>query len=128
LEKWRSWRRAGRADRGAAPAGAAPGAAPGPGRGTPPAIPADPKWTLYGPGLDYDYDRQNGGNVEDRGTPRRELAWRGGIVLAEAGKRPRMIGSLGDPDALMALITPTNGINFTSSRGAASSRTSSTAT
>ena len=46
------------------------------------------------------------GNVEDRGTPRRELAWRGGIVRTEAGKPPRVIGSLGDADALMALVKP----------------------
>jgi hypothetical protein len=60
---------------------------------------------LYGPGLDYDYDRLMAGNVEDRGTDRREVAWRGSIVRAEAGKRPRVIGSLGDPAALMELFT-----------------------
>jgi hypothetical protein len=31
-------------------------------------VPADPKWTLYGPGLDYDYDLIMAGNVEGRGT------------------------------------------------------------
>jgi 3-keto-disaccharide hydrolase len=89
----------------AAPSGSA--SAPPPparGRGTPPQVPANPKWTLYGPGLDYDYDRLMAGNVEDRGTDRRELAWRGSIVRAEAGKRPRVIGSLGDPAALMELF------------------------
>jgi hypothetical protein len=54
--------------------------------------------------LDFDYDRKMAGNFEDRGTPRREVAWRGGIVRAEAGKRPRLIGTIGDADALMALI------------------------
>jgi hypothetical protein len=69
-----------------------------------PAIPADPRWTLYGPGLDFDYDRQMAGNVEERGTPRREIAWRGGFVRAEPGKRPRVIGVIGAADALMAQI------------------------
>ena len=69
-----------------------------------PAVPADPKWTLYGPGLDFDYDRKMAGNVEDRGTPRREIAWRGGIALAERDVRPRLIGAIGDADILMALI------------------------
>jgi hypothetical protein len=69
-----------------------------------PAVPSDPKWTLYGPGLDFDYDRKMAGNVEDRGTPRREVAWRGGIVRTEAGKRPRLIGTIGDADALMTRI------------------------
>jgi Domain of Unknown Function (DUF1080) len=86
-------------------AGRQSGAARGGGSGLPPLrIPSDPKWTLYGPGLDIDYDRKMAGNVEDRGTPRREIAWRGGVVRAESGKRPRLIGAIGDPDALMALI------------------------
>ena len=69
-----------------------------------PVIPADPKWTLYGPGLDFDYDRKMAGNVEDRGTPRREVAWRGGVVRAAPAVRPRLIGVVGDADALMAVI------------------------
>jgi len=69
-----------------------------------PAIPTDPKWTLYGPGLDFDYDRKMAGNVEDRGTPRREVAWRGGVVRAAPAVRPRLIGVVGDTDALMAVI------------------------
>jgi hypothetical protein len=71
------------------------------GRANAPAVPSDPRWTLYGPGFDYDYDRLMAGNVEDRGSERREVAWRGGIVRAEPGKRPRLIGTIGDPDALM---------------------------
>lgn len=78
------------------------GQAPGRGRGPVFQVPADPQWTLYGYGLDYDYDRQMAGNVEERGTPRREIAWRGGIVRAEAGKPARLIGSVGDADALLA--------------------------
>jgi len=67
-------------------------------------IPIDPKWTLYGPGLDFDADRKMAGNVEERGTPRREIAWRGGLVRAERNARPRLIGTVGDADALMARI------------------------
>jgi hypothetical protein len=90
---------------GAGAAGA-PGAARAGGRGPqpPPQIPSDPRWMLYGPGLDYDADRRNNGNVEERGTARRILAPRGSIVRAEAGKRPRIIGTIGDADALMDRI------------------------
>jgi hypothetical protein len=70
-----------------------------------PQVPSDPRWTLYGPGLDFDQDRKMAGNVEERGTPRREIAWRGGMVRAEAGKRPRLIGAIGDADALMQTIS-----------------------
>ena len=83
------------------------GAGAGRGRGAAgPQVPADPRWTLYGPGLDFDQDRVMAGNVEERGTPRREIAWRGGIVRAEAGQRPRLIGTIGDADALMKKIDP----------------------
>jgi|RhiMethySRZTD1v2_1073278.scaffolds.fasta_scaffold534212_1 3-keto-disaccharide hydrolase len=75
----------------------------GTGRGGP-QVPSDPRWTLYGPGLDFDQDRKMAGNVEERGTPRREVAWRGGMVRAESGKRPRLIGTLGDAAALMGAI------------------------
>jgi hypothetical protein len=82
----------------------APPAGTARGRGTPPAVPSDPKWTLYGPGFDYDYDRLMAGNVEDRGADRREVAWRGGIVRTEAGNRPRLIGAIGDADSLMQVF------------------------
>jgi hypothetical protein len=59
---------------------------------------------LFGPGMDNDADRRNTGHVEDRGTARRFVAWRGSVVRAEAGKVPRVIGSLGDADALMETI------------------------
>ncbi len=85
-------------------AGRAPAAGAGRGRGL--QVPSDPRWTLYGPGFDFDADREMAGNVEERGTPRREIAWRGLIVRAEAGKRPRAIGGLGDPDVLEGLIKP----------------------
>jgi hypothetical protein len=84
----------------------ASGAARGARGGTPPQVPSDPRWTLYGPGMDYDADRRMSGNVEERGTPRREVAWRGAIVRTEAGKRPRVVGSLGDADALMGVMKP----------------------
>lgn len=87
---------------GGAAAGRGAGAARG--RGAPPAVPADPRWTLYGPGMDNDADRVNTAIVEDRGTARRWVAWRGSIVRAEAGKLPRVIGSFGDPAALMEHI------------------------
>ncbi len=65
-----------------------------------------PDGRSYGPGFDYDADREMAGNVEERGTERREIAWRGGIVSAEPGRRPRLIGTLGDADALKAFVKP----------------------
>ena len=85
-------------------AGQPAAAAPARARGSLPAVPSDPRWTLYGPGFDYDYDRLMAGNVEDRGSERREVAWRGGIVRAAPGTRPRLIGTLGDADSLMEVF------------------------
>jgi hypothetical protein len=86
--------------------GAGPRAGGAPTRGPVFQVPADPRWTLYGPGLDFDADLQMAGNVEERGTARREIAWRGGIARAASGVRPRLVGSLGDADALRAWLVP----------------------
>jgi 3-keto-disaccharide hydrolase len=97
----------------AVPAPAAPfspaAAAAAAGRGRrgpqpPPQIPSDPRWMLYGPGCDYDADRRNSGNVEERGTARRLLAPRGSIVELLAGQRPRTIGAIADGATLMDLM------------------------
>jgi hypothetical protein len=45
------------------------------------------------------------GNVEDRGTPRRR--WSGAAAWFEPNQASASLdGSIGDPDALMALIKP----------------------
>jgi hypothetical protein len=91
-------------------AGPAPGAAPGGGAGAgaggrapqpPPDVPSDPRWMLAGPGCDFDADRRNSGNIEERYTPRRILAARGLAVRIDSGVPPRIVGTFGDPDALM---------------------------
>ena len=97
----------------AAPSPPAPPRAGGParggagrGRGAPPQVPSDPRWMLYGPGMDNDADRRNTGHVEDRNTARRFISWRGSVVRTEAGKLPRVLASLGDPEVLMNAIKP----------------------
>jgi hypothetical protein len=94
--------------------------APGPaaGRGTAPAtanrpqqpafaVPADVKWNVTGYSLDFDYGRDNDGNVQDTGgRTEQQIGWRGHVIRMEPGKRPRSIGSLGDRDALAQAIKP----------------------
>jgi len=102
---------AGRAAGGPAPAaGGAPGtagAAPpaaGTGRAAqpPPAVPSDPRWNVIGEGMDFDYPQGNNGNVQDVGAGRTdaEIGWRGDVVRAENGKRPRRLAVIADHDAL----------------------------
>ena len=91
---YRSWTdpdRAGRLGPAAPPAGGnARGAeAGGPGAGRrgraalpPPQIASEPRWMLYGPGLDFDADRRNSGNVEERGSARGEFWRRAGSPCA----------------------------------------------
>ena len=65
-------------------------------------MPSDPKWDVTGYALDFDYARDNDGNVQDTGgRAETQIVWRGNIVRMEANKRPRSIGSLGDREALM---------------------------
>ena len=59
---------------------------------------------LYGAGMDNDADRRTTGNIEDRGTARRLIGWRGAVVRTAAGKLPSLIGTLGDPDVLREVI------------------------
>lgn len=102
---------AGRAAAGPARAGGATAGAARAGGATPrvaqppPAVPSDPRWNVTGYALDFDYARDNDGNVEDTsGRGEAEIAWRGSIVRMEPGKRPRALGSIGDRDALMDTI------------------------
>ena len=69
------------------------------------AVPADPRWNVIGYSLDFDYGRDNDGNVQDTGgRTETQIAWRGHMVRMEAGQRPRAIGLLGDRGALMEKI------------------------
>ena len=63
-----------------------------------PQIPSDPKWTLYGPGLDIDYDRKMAGNVEDRAH--RAGRWRGAAAWFE----PNQASALARLDPLAILM------------------------
>jgi hypothetical protein len=94
---------AGAAGAAAGAAGAAPAAA-GTGRAAqpPPAVPADPRWNVIGEGMDFDYPQGNNGNVQDVGAGRTdaEIGWRGDVVRAENGKRPRRLAVIADHDAL----------------------------
>src|SRR5262245_5985046 len=78
---------------GGAPGGVGAARAGGRGPQPPPDVPSDPKWMLYGPGMDFDNEGANAGHVEDRGTARRFVGWRGSIVRTETGKVPRVIGT-----------------------------------
>jgi 3-keto-disaccharide hydrolase len=87
--------------------GAPAGRAGGAGRGQTVAVPPDPKWNVTGYSLDFDYGRDNDGNIQDTGgRTEPQIVWRGHVVRMEAGKRPRSIGSLGDRDALAERIKP----------------------
>ena len=71
------------------------------------AVPADVKWNVTGYSLDFDYPRDNDGNVQDTGgRTETQIGWRGHIIRMEPGKRPRSIGSLGDRAALAEKIKP----------------------
>jgi hypothetical protein len=85
--------------RGLPPPGQA-GAAPGGGRqgGAPPR--PQSKWLLGGYQFDLDFVGRYTGQLYEGFTGRGIVAWRGDVVHAMEGKKPQLVGSLGDPDAL----------------------------
>jgi hypothetical protein len=84
----------GRGGRG--PAGPCPSGQP---RGTPnPA--ANEKWNMGGPQADFDGTNRYTGQYYEGGTTRGIVAWRGQVVRAEEGKKPRLLATLGDRDEL----------------------------
>jgi hypothetical protein len=53
---------------------------------------------------DFDFAGRYTGQLYEQATPRGIIAWRGQVVRAEQGKRPRLLSMLGDPDELKNLI------------------------
>jgi hypothetical protein len=62
------------------------------------------KWNLKGYQADFDFAGRYTGQLYEQGTPRGIIAWRGQVVRAEKGKKPRLLSTLGDPDALKSFI------------------------
>jgi len=62
------------------------------------------KWNLKGYQADFDFANRYSGQLYEQGTPRGIIAWRGQVVRAEQGKRPRLLSTLGDSDALKEYI------------------------
>src|SRR5688572_4964344 len=59
---------------------------------------------LKGYQADFDFAGRYTGQLYEQGSPRGIIAWRGQVVRAEQGKRPRLLSTLGDPDELKNLI------------------------
>jgi hypothetical protein len=68
--------------------GAAPGGFPG----------------MKGYQADFDFAGRYTGQLYEQATTRGIIAWRGQVVRAEEGKKPRLLSMLGDPDEMKTLI------------------------
>ena len=77
--------------------GTCPGGAP---RGAPPSFASQAKWDMLGAQFDFDGRNNYTGQYYEQATGRGIIAWRGQVVLTEEGKKPRLLATLGDPDAL----------------------------
>ena len=82
--------------RGRGPATPCPSGQP---RGTPDTE-GNAKWNLGGPQADFDGTNRYTGQYYEGGTTRGIVAWRGQVVRAEEGKKPRLLANLGDRDEL----------------------------
>jgi hypothetical protein len=62
------------------------------------------KWNLKGYQADFDFANRYSGQLYEQGTPRGIIARRGQVVRSEQGKKPRLLSTLGDSDALKEYI------------------------
>ena len=69
---------------------------PTPGRGGVP--------VLKGYQADFDFAGRYTGQLYEQSTPRGIIAWRGQVVRAEQGKKPRLLSMLGDPDEMKTIV------------------------
>ena len=81
---------------GRGPAGPCPSGQP---RGVP-NMAGNAKWNLGGPQADFDGSNRFTGQYYEGGTSRGIVAWRGQVVRAEEGKKPRLLAILGNRDEL----------------------------
>jgi len=64
------------------------------------------QWNLKGYQADLDYGNKYSGQLYEQGAGRGIIAWRGQMVATEAGRKPRLLATLGNSDDLKAFIKP----------------------
>ena len=64
------------------------------------------KWGMKGYQADFDYGNRYSGQLYEQGTPRGIIAWRGQVVEANQGEKPRLLATVGSSDDLKAYIKP----------------------
>ena len=62
------------------------------------------KWNMKGYQADFDFANIYTGQLYEQDSPRRIIAWRGQVVEAEQGKKPRLLATLGSSDDLKSFI------------------------
>ncbi len=81
--------------------GTCPSGAP---RGNPPSFESQAKWDMLGAQFDFDGRNNYTGQYYEQATGRGIIAWRGQVVRTEEGKKPRLLATLGDRDALAGYV------------------------
>ena len=64
------------------------------------------KWNMRGYQADFDYGNRYTGQLYEQDSPRGIVAWRSQVVATEAGKKPTLLGSVGNADELKNFIKP----------------------
>lgn len=62
------------------------------------------KWNMKGYQPDIDWGNRFTGNLYEQGTGRGEIVYRGQMVEAQKGQKPRIVGTFADADALKGYI------------------------
>jgi hypothetical protein len=64
------------------------------------------KWNMTGYQADFDYNNRYTGQLYEQDSPRGIVAWRGQVVATEHDKKPTLLATLEDADALKGFIKP----------------------
>lgn len=64
------------------------------------------KWNMTGYQADFDFNNKYTGQLYEQDSPRGIIAWRGQVVATEAGKKPTLLGMVGDSEVLKGFIKP----------------------
>ena len=62
------------------------------------------QWNMKGYQADFDFGNKYTGQLYEQSSPRGIVAWRGQMVETDAGKKPRLLGTLGNSDELKSFI------------------------
>ena len=64
------------------------------------------QWNMTGYQMDFDFSNRYTGQMYEQDSPRGIIAWRGDVVVTEAGRKATLLGTVGSSDELKNFLKP----------------------